>query len=102
MALRSSGVNSMFSAPRFSSSRFSFVVPGIGTIHGFFASSQASAIWAGVAFFRPAMRLSRSIRAWFFYMASGVKRGRRLRKSPSPSLVSLVMAPVRKPLPSGL
>jgi hypothetical protein len=37
------------------------VVPGIGTIHGFCASSQASAICAGVAFFSPAMRLSRSI-----------------------------------------
>ncbi len=35
----------------FSSSRCSLVVPGIGTIHGFCASSQASAIWAGVAFF---------------------------------------------------
>src|SRR5437588_8388321 len=34
-------------APRFSSSRCSFVVPGIGTIHGFCASSQASAICAG-------------------------------------------------------
>ena len=28
------------------------MVPGIGTIHGFWASSQASAIWAGVACFR--------------------------------------------------
>ena len=27
------------------------MVPGIGTIQGFWASSQASAIWAGVAFF---------------------------------------------------
>ena len=35
----------------FSSRRWSFVVPGIGTIHGFWANSQASAIWAGVAFF---------------------------------------------------
>ena len=32
----------------------------------------------------------------------GVKRGRMFRKSPSPSLVSLFIAPVRKPLPSGL
>jgi len=38
----------------FSSKRSSFVVPGIGTIHGFWASSQASAICAGVAFFRSA------------------------------------------------
>ena len=39
----------------FSSRRCSFVVPGIGTIQGFCASSQASAIWAGVAFFRSAI-----------------------------------------------
>ena len=38
----------------FSSKRCSFVVPGIGTIHGFWASSQASAICAGVAPFRRA------------------------------------------------
>ena len=36
-------------APRFSSSRWRLVVPGIGTIHGFCASSHASAICAGVA-----------------------------------------------------
>ena len=30
-------------------------MPGIGTIHGFCASSQASAIWAGVAFLRSAI-----------------------------------------------
>ena len=36
----------------FSSRRCSFVVPGIGTIHGFWASSQASAICAGVACLR--------------------------------------------------
>ena len=41
---RSSVVNSSLTAPRFSSRRCSFVVPGIGTIHGFWASSQASAI----------------------------------------------------------
>ena len=29
--------------------RWSFVVPGIGTIQGFCASSQASATWAAVA-----------------------------------------------------
>ena len=44
MSRRSSGVSSTASAPMFSSRRFSFVVPGIGTIHGFCASSQASAI----------------------------------------------------------
>ena len=49
---RSSAVSSTAAAPMFSSSRCSFVVPGIGTIHGFCASSQASAICAGVAFLR--------------------------------------------------
>src|ERR1700733_14108353 len=43
MARRSSGARSTFAAPRFSSRRCSLVVPGIGTIHGFLASSQASA-----------------------------------------------------------
>lgn len=41
---KSSFVSSTFAAPRFSSSRFTFVVPGIGTIHGLRASSHASAI----------------------------------------------------------
>ena len=35
-------------------------------------------------------------------IASGANRGTVLRKSPSPSFVSLFIAPVRKPLPSGL
>ena len=43
MARRSSEVRSRFAAPRFSSRRCSLVVPGIGTIHGFLASSQESA-----------------------------------------------------------
>ena len=47
---RSAGESSTFTAPIFSSRRCSLVVPGIGTIHGFCASSQASAICAGVAF----------------------------------------------------
>ena len=38
------------------------MVPGIGTIHGFCASSQASAICAGVAFFRSANVVSHSAR----------------------------------------
>src|SRR5260221_313384 len=41
---RSSGVSSTSAAPRFSSRRCNLVVPGIGTIHGFFASSHASTI----------------------------------------------------------
>lgn len=39
----------------FSSRRFSFVVPEMGTIHGFYASNHASAICATVAFFRLAI-----------------------------------------------
>ena len=86
----------------FSSSRCSFVVPGIGTIHGFWAKSHASAIWAGVAFFRSAILPSRSTSAWFAFIASGVKRGSVLRKSVLSSLVFSSISPVRKPLPSGL
>ena len=59
----------------------SFVVPGIGTIHGFCASSQASAICAGVACFCSAIRFSRSTSAMLAARASGAKRGEMLRKS---------------------
>ena len=59
----------------FSSKRSSFRVPGMGTINGCWASSRPSAIWAGVAFFRSAMLLSRSTKAWFAFLASGVKLG---------------------------
>src|SRR6266705_2572675 len=41
---RSSAVSWIAAAPMFSSRRESFVVPGIGTIHGFWANSHASAI----------------------------------------------------------
>ena len=74
----------------------------MGTIHGFWASSQASAIWAGVAFFRCAMRPSRSTRAWFAFRASGVKRGMVFRMSVLANAVFSSIVPVRKPLPSGL
>src|SRR5271165_3081317 len=60
---RSSDVSSTASTPMFSSRRCTFVVPGIGTIHGFCASTQASAIWAGVAFFRSAIAPIRSTSA---------------------------------------
>jgi hypothetical protein len=63
MSRRSSGMSLTETAPMFSSKRYSFVVPGIGTIHGFWASSQASAIWAGVAFLFSAMLPSSLIRA---------------------------------------
>ena len=41
---RSAEVSSISAAPIFSTNRSSFRVPGMGTIHGFCASSQASAI----------------------------------------------------------
>ena len=47
MSRKSSGVSSMLAAPMFSSRRWSFVVPGIGAIQGFCASSQARATCAG-------------------------------------------------------
>jgi hypothetical protein len=58
----------------------------MGTIHGFWASSQASAIWAGVAFFRWATVPSSPTKAWFARRFSGVKRGMVLRKSALSSL----------------
>ena len=57
MSRMSSAVSSTCAPPRFSSSRCRLVVPGIGAIHGFCASSQASAICAGVAAFRSAKAL---------------------------------------------
>jgi hypothetical protein len=68
-------------------------VPGIGTIHGFCAKSQASAIWAGVTFFRAAISPSGSTNAWLAFRASGVKRGTTLRKSVLSNLVFALMAP---------
>ena len=44
IAARSSAVSSTWTAPRFSSSRSRRRVPGMGTIHGRWASCQASAI----------------------------------------------------------
>src|SRR5438477_311661 len=60
---RSWCVSSISVAPMFSSSRFNFVVPGIGTIHGFCPSNQASAICADVAFFRFAISPNKSTSA---------------------------------------
>jgi hypothetical protein len=94
-------VSSTATAPRFSSRRASFVVPGIGTIQGLCASSHASATCAGVAFFLAPIRWSRSISAWFTLRASGVKRGTVLRKSLASKAVLSVIFPVRKPLPRG-
>src|SRR5262249_45822281 len=76
---RSSALISTLTAETFSLSRWSFVVPGIGTIQDFCASSQASATWAGVAFFCSAMRPSNSINAWLAFRFSAEKRGTVLR-----------------------
>ena len=86
----------------FSSRRSSLVVPGIGTIQGFCASSQASAICAGVARFRAPICSSNSTTGRFALRASGVKRGRLVRLSLPPNAVVSSILPVRKPLPSGL
>src|SRR5436309_2865689 len=45
---------------------------------------------------------SRSVRAWLALSASGVKRGRVLRKSELSNFAFSSILPVRKPLPSGL
>ena len=89
-------------APMFSSSRWRLVVPGMGTIHGFCASSQASAIRAGVACLRAAMSASSATSAWFAFRASGVNRGSDARKSELSKLVFSSIFPARKPRPSGL
>src|SRR6266700_7267792 len=102
IARRSSALSAIAVAAMFSSRRASFVVPGIGTIHGFCASSQASAICAGVVFFRVAMVRSASTSARFDFRASGVKRGTMLRKSELTNVVFSSIVPVRKPLPRGL
>ena len=70
MSRRSSAVSVTDAAPRFSSRRCGLVVPGIGTIHGFCASSHASAICAGVALLASAIARSRSTSAWFALRAS--------------------------------
>ena len=87
----------------FSSSRCSFVVPGIGTIQGFRASSQASAICAGVACFRAAICAEQ--------IDQRLVRGPRLRREAGDRVPHVPgaelscprsIAPVRKPLPNGL
>jgi hypothetical protein len=77
-------------------------VPGIGTIQGFCASSQASAICACVASLRRAMAASRSTTAWLAVRFWVEKRGMLARMSEPANAVSWSIAPVRKPLPSGL
>ena len=94
-------MSSTAAAPRFSSRRCSFVVPGMGTIHGFWASSQARRSGPGSPFSARRPRPSRSTRARFAFIASGVKRGMVLRKSVLSSFVPSSIFPVRKPLPEG-
>jgi len=61
--LSSASVRVRSAAARFSSSRCSLVVPGMGRIHGCWASSQASAICPGVAPLAAAMALTSSFHA---------------------------------------
>ena len=70
MARRSCCVSSIVTAPIFSSRRCSFVVPGMGTIQGFWASSQASAICAGVTPFSRPIPSNRRTKGWFALRAS--------------------------------
>jgi hypothetical protein len=53
-------VSASSAAGRLSSRCSTFVPPGIGTMKGFWTSSQASAIRAGVAFLRAARSFRRS------------------------------------------
>jgi hypothetical protein len=71
------------------------VVPGIGTIQGFCASSQASATWAGAALFLAAMRWTRSTMARFAFRFSAESRGTELRKSVLSKVVFSSILPVR-------
>src|SRR3989442_8935737 len=102
MSRRSPAVRCTFAAPRFSSRRVRFFVPGIGTIQGFCASSHAIAICAGVARFFSVTRFNRSTSAMLAARASAAKRGEILRKSFGSSFVVVSIFPVRKPAPNGL
>ena len=102
MVVRSSAVRSRSAAARFSSSRLIRRVPGIGTIDGACASSQPSAICAGVAPAAAAILPSRSTSAWFAFRSSSEKRGMPARMSESVNVVLWSTVPVRNPLPSGL
>ncbi len=65
------------------------------------ASTQASATWAGSAPTRVATARTRSASAWLAAIASASKRGSVRRKSPASSSSAEETAPVRKPRPSG-
>ena len=74
----------------------------MGTIHGFWARSQAIATWPGVASVRAAISPILSTRAWFARRASAESRGTTFRKSSLANVVLSVIVPVRNPFPSGL
>ena len=76
-------------------------VPGMGTIQGFCANTQARAICAGVRPLLWARSRIRSARRWLAARCPGLKRGTTLRKSSFPNVASAPMVAVRKPLPSG-
>ena len=78
------------------------MVPGIGTIHGFWARSQAKAIWPRVTFFCSANWVTISTSTWLALRFSSLKRRTVLRKSVLSNFVSAVIAPVRNPFPRGL
>ena len=87
MSLRSPAESSTVTDPRFSSSLCRFVVPGICTIHGFCASSQASATWAGVARLRAATVPISSTSARFALRAAGANQWLRAGRSGAGELV---------------
>ena len=92
---RSSAVNWISAAPRFSSRRAMLRVPGIGTIHGFCANSHARAICARVAPLRSATFEISARKASFAWSASGVKRGNVPRRSVLSKTVLALTLPVR-------
>jgi len=99
---RSSAVSSISTAPRFSSSRASFIVPGIGTIQCLRASNYTRAICAGVSFFLNAISSRKSTSTLFILRLSSLKRGTELRKSEPSNFVLSSILPVRNPFPRGL
>ena len=66
----------MSTAAEFSRRRWILVVPGMGTIHLFWASSQASATCAVVTPLPAAILDNRSTRSWLAVRACSVNRGR--------------------------
>ena len=68
---------------------------GMGTIHCFWASNQARASCAGVACFAAPIRSSTSTTTRLARIASGVKRGLRLRMSELSKVALSSILPVR-------